>query len=66
MRGRKAKLDTPQEWKLRLPTTIVIAVNDKLSKTDPDLLDPTKPRLGARSELVTKLLKAWITGEVKV
>lgn len=53
--GRKKKLDRPVEWKLHIPFSVA-------SKVDIIQLDPRTglPEFGARSRLVTELLKKWL------
>lgn len=55
MRGRKAKLDRPVEWKVSIPTSVADAINELLR--DPFL---DKPALGARSELTTQLYREYL------
>ena len=55
MRGRKAKADRPVEWKISVPESVVAPVSLLLS-------DPLtgRPAHGARSQLVTRLLREWL------
>lgn len=54
-RGKKALIDPPVEWKINVPTSVVGPISLLLS-------DPLtgKPRHGARSRLVTKLLRDYL------
>lgn len=59
--GRKPKADTPVAWRIYVPTSITAEV-------DLRLLDPVRGRTywGAKSELVSLLLLAWLRGEIEV
>lgn len=54
-RGRQALLVPCVDWKCRIPVDLVVRV-------DMLLLDPVRQRpiYGSRSELVTRLLRAWL------
>lgn len=51
---RKAKIDPPAEFRAHIPTSLDIEVKKRL--WDPIL---QKPRYGAASELLTRLLSDW-------
>ena len=55
-RGRKALVIPTVDWKCRIPADIAI-------KVDTLLLDPVRglPQYGARSELVTRLLREFLS-----
>lgn len=65
-RGRRKNVDPTVEYKCRIPQTIVDMTEQRLSKLKPDPLNIAVPAYGMRSELVTKLLRKWLAGEINV
>jgi len=58
--GKKAHADPPVEMRINVPQSIA-------AKMELLLLDPLtrRPRYGARSDLITKLLREWISSKEK-
>lgn len=54
-RGRKSLTDRPVEWKISVPSSVVAPISLLLT-------DPLTGRAahGARSKLVTRLLREWL------
>lgn len=65
-RGRHKNIDGTVEFKTRIPKSLHRKVKDHLLRIDPDVNDLSKIRTGANSELVIKLLNAWLGGQVEV
>jgi hypothetical protein len=59
-RGRKALVTPTVEWKCRIPVDIAV-------KVDSYQFDPVRGAVeyGARSSLVTQLLREWVTAHEK-
>ncbi len=57
-RGRPQLSDPPIEWKISLPSSVAAQI-------ELHLLDPLsgKPKHGARSKLITRLLRTWIKSQ---
>lgn len=55
MRGRRPKADPPVKWKVSIPSSLALAVNEHLA--DPFLGEPL---LGERSKLIEKLLRNYL------
>lgn len=58
--GKKLHADRPVEWKISLPTSVTVPVSLLLS-------DPLTglPKHGARSKLITQLLREWLEKQQK-
>lgn len=58
--GKKQLADRPVDWKISLPTSITAPVSLLLS-------DPMtgRPKHGARSKLIAKLLRDWLETQRK-
>lgn len=58
--GRKLHVDRPVDWKISIPTSVTAPVSLLLS-------DPLTgvPRHGARSKLITRLLREWVEEQTK-
>lgn len=58
--GKKLHADRPVDWKLSIPTSVAAPVSLLLS-------DPLtgRPKHGARSRLVTRLLREWVQQKQK-
>lgn len=60
MAGKKPLTDRPIFWKNSIPSSVALAVELRL--TDPLT---GKPAHGARSQLITKLLREWLNEQQK-
>lgn len=65
-RGKRPHFDKPIDWKISIPTSLSLAVEDKLVQVSASWRNPEKASYGARSKLVKQLLEAFVAGEIEI